>query len=147
MENDPSGPSIGKAKRAYFKAAEGVSLLSNHRCRIGCVVVNGHKIISSGHNSASKTHAFQAKLDKSFFGCECAGLLHAETDALIPLIRNGIDLSSASLYVYRTMKDGSIGMARPCPRCMSVIKKCGIKYINYTTYDGYASETVEVRSK
>lgn len=145
MSSDPSSPlQGGKAKGAYFRAAEGMSLLSDHRCRMGCVVVRGHRIISSGHNSASKRHAFQAKLDRKFFGCECAGYLHAETDALIPLIRNGVDLSNASLYVFRSMKDGSTGLARPCPRCMSVIKSCGIKVIHYTTPDGYATETIKL---
>lgn len=133
---------IGKSKKAYFNAAKSVSALSNHRCKIGCVVVSGHRIISSGHNSASKTHAFQAKIDKKFFGCECAGYLHAETAALLPLIKEGVDLKDSTIYVYRKMKDGKIGMARPCPRCMSVIKSCGIKNINYTTEDGFASETI-----
>lgn len=142
MDVDPSGPSLGKAKRAYFKAAESISQLSNHRCKLGCVVVNGHRIISSGHNSTDVTHGFQARLDKKFFGCECAGILHAETSALLPLIRDRVDLSRATIYVYRKMKDGSMGMARPCPRCMSVIKSCGIKYINYTTADGFASEVI-----
>lgn len=133
---------LSKTKRAYFNAAENVASLSNHRCKIGCVVVNKHRIISSGHNSNNKTHAFQARLDKKTFGCECAGLLHAETDALLPLIRNKIDLSGAIIYVYRQMKDGGRGMARPCPRCMSIIKDCGIKYINYTTESGFAEEVI-----
>lgn len=141
---DPIYPPLGGAKRAYFKAAEGISQLSNHRCKVGCVVVRGHRVISSGHNSASKTHAFQARLDKKFFKCECAGYLHAETDALIPLIKEGVDLSGASIYVYRKLKDGCMGMARPCPRCMSVIKRCGIRQINYTTPDGFASEVIEL---
>lgn len=134
---------IGKAKRAYFTAARGISEMSDHRCKIGCVVVRGHKIVSSGHNSSHKTHALQTKVDKEFFGCECAGYLHAETDALLPLIRNKVDLTSASIYIYRKMGDG-VGMARPCPRCMSLIKRCGIKQINYTTTDGFASEIISV---
>lgn len=133
---------LGKAKRAYFNAAQGVSTLSDHRCHIGCVVVNKHKIISSGHNSAQKTHAFQARLDKRTFSCECAGPLHAETDALLPLIKSRVDLSNASIYVYRSMRDGTQGMARPCPRCMSIIRSCGIKTINYSTADGFAEELV-----
>lgn len=137
-------PPWGGAKKSYFKAAKSMSELSDHRCKMGCVVVRGHRIISSGHNSASKRHAFQAKIDKKFFNCECAGYLHAETDALIPLIKEGADLSGASIYVYRTMRDGSVGMARPCPRCMGVIKSCGIKSINYSTPDGYACETIGV---
>lgn len=143
MEDGSSG--LSKTKKAYFKAAEAMSLLSDHRTKLGCVVVKNHKIISSGHNSWTKTHPFQAKIDKKFFGCECAGKLHAETDALLPLIKNGIDLTDASIYVIRKMNDGSNGMARPCPRCMSIIKKCGIKNINYTTGDGFAHEVVEVR--
>ena len=140
MPNDTD--TLGRSRRAYFRAAESVSTLSNHRCKIGCVVVRGHRIISSGHNSKDSVHAFQARIDKEYFNCECAGVLHAETDALLPLIKSKIDLNGASIYVFRRMKDGSLGMARPCQRCMKVIRKCGIKYINYTTYDGYASETV-----
>lgn len=140
MDSFPKG--VGKATRAYFDAAEGISALSDHRCKIGCVVVRGHRIISSGHNSQHKTHAFQTKIDKEFFGCECAGYLHAETDALLPLIRNKSDLSNVSIYVYRKMGNGNMGMARPCPRCMKMIKKCGIKTIYYTTQDGFASEVI-----
>ena len=144
MDSQIPSPPLGGAKKAYFKAAEGMTHLSDHRCKMGCVVVRSHRIISAGHNSASKSHAFQARIDKKFFGCECTGYLHAETNALIPLIKEGIDLKDATLYVYRKMKDGHSGMARPCPRCMSVIKKCGIKKINYTTPDGFASEIIEL---
>ena len=133
---------ISKKKSAYFKAARSISELSNHRCKIGCVVVSSHKIISSGHNSATNTHAFQARIDKKYFGCECAGYLHAETDALLPLIRNNVDLSKASIYIYRRMKNGGVGMARPCPRCMSIIKQAKIRDINYTTDDGFANEYI-----
>ena len=139
--DSPDG-SLSLTQRSYFKIAKTISDLSDHRCRVGAVVVHKHHIISSGHNSASKTHAFQARLDKRTFGCECAGLLHAETDALIPLMKRGADLSGASIFVYRQMRNGKQGMARPCPRCMSVIKSLGIKYINYTTADGFAEEVI-----
>lgn len=142
MKDVPSNLQIGRAKKAYFKAARNISKLSNHRCKIGCVVVNGHRIISSGHNSATKTHALQTKIDKEYFSCDCAGYLHAETDALISLINSGINLSRATVYVYRSMRNGEMGMARPCPRCMGLIKKLGIKKINYSTPEGFAEETV-----
>lgn len=142
IEDIPPFRHLSKSKRAYFKAAESIATLSNHRCKIGCVVVNGHKIISSGHNSADKTHPVQARLDKNMFKCECAGYLHAETDALIPLINNRIDLSKASIYVYRKMKNGEIGMARPCPRCIQILKQNGVRFINYSTNDGFAEEII-----
>lgn len=143
VKDGPLSSQIGGAKKAYFKTAKNISMLSNHRCKMGCVVVNGHRIISSGHNSATKTHAFQSKIDSHYFGCDCAGYLHAETDALLPLINSGVDLSRASIYVYRNMKDGEKGMARPCPRCMSIIKSVGIKKINYSTPDGFAEEIIQ----
>lgn len=133
---------IGEAKLAYFRAAESMSLLSNHKCKLGCIVVKGHKIISSGHNSSTKTHSIQTKIDTLYFGCDCIGSVHAEVDALIPLINQRVDLSQASIYVYRTTCDGTRGMARPCPRCMYVIKNLGIRKINYSTPDGFAEEVL-----
>lgn len=141
MENSNPLYDLSKSKRAYFRAAEAIASMSNHRCKMGCVIVSGHKIISSGHNSASKTHPLQNKIDKNTFKCECAGFLHAETDALIPLINNKTDLSKATLFVYRKM-GMKFGMARPCPRCMSIIKQCGIKFINYSTDKGFAEEII-----
>ena len=45
--------------------------------------------------------------------------------------------------MYREHKDGTLAMARPCSRCLAVIKSLGIRKIKYTTEDGYASETLE----
>lgn len=128
--------------KAYFKAAEAISKLSDHRCQIGCIIVNKHHIISSGNNTQHKTHAFQTKIDSKFFNCNCIGYLHAETDALIPLIKNNTDLSRATVYVFRKNRNNELALARPCPRCMSVIKSCGIKRLKYTTENGYAQETL-----
>ena len=52
---------------AFFRSAEAISKLSDHRYQIGCVIVNGHKLISSGCNTHTKKHAFQAQLDKDNF--------------------------------------------------------------------------------
>ena len=132
---------ITKTERSFFKAAKAVSELSDHpRHKLGCVVVLGHRIVSSGKNSNTKCHALQAKLDKEVLGCECPGLLHSEVDALRPLINNKVDLSRASVYVYRQHKNGTLGLARPCPRCMKLIKQCGIKKVYYTTEGGFANE-------
>ncbi len=131
---------LGKKDRSYFRIAATESILSDHRCRIGCVVVNNHHVIGTGHNSASDEHGFQVRLNKKFFNMENAGHKHAEIDALLPLIRQHIDLSAATLYVYRKNGLGKLAMSRPCPRCMSVIKECGIKKVKYTTPDGYAAE-------
>lgn len=133
---------LSKSHRAYFNAAKAVSELSDYKQKVGCVVVMGHTIISSGHNSHSKCHAVQAKLNKEKLGYECVGLVHAEVDALLPLLKRRTILSRASIYVYRQHKDGSVALARPCASCMSLIRELGIRNVYYTNEDGYSRETI-----
>lgn len=143
--NDPSQSQkyLSKTKQAFFRAAEAVSLLSDHRCQLGCVIVNNHRIISSGHNSESKQHGFQKRLDEKFFNDgRSKGCKHAEIDALLPLMSRRQDLSKATIYTFRRNRNGELTLARPCPRCMSVIRSLNIKYIEYTTDDGFASEVL-----
>lgn len=135
---------ISKTERAYFRAAKAVSELSDHRQPLGCVVVNKHKIVSSGFNSHLKCHRVQALIDSERFGVECPGRLHAEVATLLPLMHNGVDLSNATLYVYRAHKNGTLAMARPCEGCMRLIRELKIKRIRYTTDLGYAREDLEL---
>lgn len=129
-----------KRERAHFGAAKAVSELSDHRVHIGAVVTMGSRIISSGCNSQNRCHALQVKLDKEMFGCESHGPLHAEVDALLPLIRKGVDLSNAALYVYREHKNGVLACARPCARCEKLIRRLGITKIYFTTENTYKRE-------
>lgn len=135
---------ISKSERSYFNAAKSISKLSDHRCKIGCVVVKNHKIISSGHNSKTKFHAKQAIKDKKFFNDPHAlGPIHAEFDAINYLINQRVDLTNAQIYVYRENHNGELSMCRPCPRCMALIKSCGIKKIKYTGDNSFISEIIE----
>ena len=135
---------ISKSERSYYNAAKSIAKLSDHRCKIGCVVVKNHKIISSGHNSRTKFHAKQALTDKSFFNDPHAlGPVHAEFDAINYLINQHVDLSGAQVYIYRENHDGELAPSRPCPRCMALIKACGIKRIKYTGDDSFVQETIE----
>ena len=135
--------SLTRTEQSFFKAAESVSMLSDHRFKIGCIIVDKHRIISSGHNSNTKCHSVQAKIDTKFFNCFCTGKVHAETSAILPLLKGSEDYSRATLYTYRKHADGSLANARPCARCMQLIKDIGITRIKYTTDDGYATEYLE----
>lgn len=129
-----------KKDMTMFNVAKEMSNLSDHpQHHLGCVVVDKHRIISSGYNS-SKTHPIQKTIDDRRFGCDCAGKVHAETSALIPLIKQGYDLSNASIYIYREHKNGKLAMSKPCPGCMSLINLVGIKKIFYTIENGFAKE-------
>ena len=137
MKND-----ITKSERAFFRIAKNMSDLSDHKHKIGAAVVIKHRIVSTGVNSNTKCNAHQARLDMDMFGGLHFGKIHAETDALLPLIKNNIDLSDAAIFVYREHKNSNPAMARPCERCMKLIKSCGIKTIYYTTDDGVAIEKI-----
>ena len=130
-----------KTEKAMFQVAKSVSELSDHpQHKLGCVVLNKHRIISTGFNSKTKCHPIQSKIDTERFGEECKGCIHAETASLIPLIKDRVDLSKASIFVYRQHKDGTLAMARPCPGCESLIRACGIKKIFYSIENGYKME-------
>ena len=132
---------LTKTERAYFNAAKSVSELSNHnQYKLGCVVVRGHRIISSGCNSTTKCDPIQARLDTDKYGCECPGKVHAEISALLPFIKSKEDISGASIYVHRRHKNGVLAKARPCSTCEAVIKSMGIKKVYYTVENGYACE-------
>lgn len=134
---------LSKTEQSFFKTAQSLSMLSDHHCKIGCIIVDKHRIISSGHNSNTKCHPIQAQIDTKHFSCFCTGKVHAETSAIIPLLKTKEDYSRATLYTYREHKDGTLAMARPCPRCMELIKQIGITKIKYTTDNGYATEYME----
>lgn len=133
-----------KRERAHFGAAKAVSELSNHRCKIGAVVVLKHRIVSSACNSDCKTHPLQKRYNRYRFPEDTQHKCHAELLALVPLIKDGVDLSNASIFTYRQHKNGSLACARPCKSCMQLIKDCGIKKIFYTTDDGYAREDLKL---
>ena len=132
---------MSKTNKAFFRAAKTVSELSDYpKHKIGCVVVKGHRIISSSCNSATKCHPLQAKLDSEKYGVECPGRVHAEIAALLPLMRDKVDLNGASIYIFRQHKNGTLAMARPCSSCQKVIRQLGIKKVFYSIENGYAVE-------
>ena len=88
---------ITNSERAFFRIAKNVSDLSDHRYKIGAAIVIKHRIISTGTNSDSKCNAHQARLDMDTFGGLHFGKIHAETDALLPLIKNNVDILTKEL--------------------------------------------------
>lgn len=133
-----------KRERAYFGAAKAVSELSDHRHKIGAAVVLKHRIVSSACNSDCKTHPLQKYYNKYRFTGESPHKCHAELSALVPLIKDGVDLSSASIFVYRQHRNGVLACSRPCKSCMELIKDVGITKIFYTTEDGFAREDLKL---
>ena len=134
---------MSKADTFFKKAKDMAEISTFYRQHLECVVVYKNKIISAGLNS-NKTHPIQKRYNRiRFQECSCPDSLHAEIHALSQVAHLDIDWSRVSIYTYRKMKSREHGMARPCPSCMAYIKSLGIKEINYTTDDGFASERLD----
>ena len=133
---------LTKKHKAYFDMAKAMSKLSDHQqIQIGTVITYKHRVISSGHNS-TKTHPLQKKYNiYRFDDVSATHSLHSEMQALLPLIDDkNIDFSKVCLYNYRRRKDGKLGISRPCPSCMALIRELGIRHIYYTNESSYVHE-------
>lgn len=132
-----------------FKIAKNVSENANYTgctdVKIGCIVTYKGTILAKGFNT-DKTHTRQSYYNKwrytnnntKYFPCKG----HAELMALNKIKYLDIDFSKVHVYTYRERKNGELGLARPCPSCMALIKDMGVKNIHYTTDCGFAAERI-----
>lgn len=97
---------------------------------LAAAVVKSNKIIAFGYNQR-KTHPMQLRFARN----EQSIYLHAEIDAIKNALKEVSveDLSNCILYVVRTKKDFSEGLAKPCKGCKMAIATFGIKKVIYTT--------------
>jgi len=131
---------MNNKQKRFFKIAREVSLMSDFkRTKIGTVVVEKNRIISTGFNS-NKTSRVQKEYDRFRDIDDLTKYqpkVHAEVAALAPLInRPNINWKHVSIYIYRELKDGTVSCSKPCPACMKLIRELGIKKIYYTEWDG-----------
>jgi deoxycytidylate deaminase len=134
---------VNKKDRRYFKIAKAISKLSKFdKYRVGSILVLKHDVISTGYNKF-KTYPKQKLLNHHRFPDDdrFKGHIHSELDCL-KKIPEYVDLSNASLYIYRDNTHG-IQMSRPCDACMEEIKRRKIKCIYYTDNDGYYKEIIK----
>lgn len=134
-----------KEKR-MFNIAREVSYLSDfHGTRVGAVVVDGKRILSTGFNS-SKTRPLQHRYNiyRHFEDYNTSiPKSHAEVNALSPLIGKEIDWSRVDIYIYREKKNGERGCSRPCLGCAHLIKDLGIRNIYFIDEQGrYCKEKI-----
>jgi len=115
---------------SFMRLARNVSFHSQHRVRIGCVLVKNGKPISVGFNKM-RTHPIYKKVNHP--RAKYIQSLHAEMAAIISA---RTDLNGAVAYVYRERKDGSMGTAKPCPVCEMLLSEAGVKKVYYSTDNG-----------
>lgn len=129
-----------KRYEKFFNIAKEISRISDfQRAKVGAVVVENNRIISSGYSS-KKTSPLQHKYNayRHFDNPDkyTPPYIHAEIMALAPIMHQNHNWHKVSIYVYREKKDGTISCARPCEACMALIRKLGIRKIFYTNWEG-----------
>lgn len=119
----------------FFKLAKNASMFSDFpRQHIGAILVYKNRVIAVGWNT-TKENPIQKKYNqyRGFDTDVCVNSLHAEMMCLIKARKLNIEWSKASLFIYRSFKNGKNAIARPCEACMQAIKDYGIKNIYYTS--------------
>ena len=136
-------------KMRFFKEAKKESFLSDYDGQhLGAVAVYGDKIILAKAHNSNKTNTTQYfynryRIEQKSNIMSKPPRSHAECNLYRRIRFLDIDFSRVSVYIYRELKNGELGMARCCPACMAALKSLGIKKICYTTDDGYAEERIK----
>jgi len=107
----------------FFRLAQAISRTVPDRVKIGAVLTKNRKILSVGFNRMDKTHTAMDRLG-------CKKRLHAELSAVIGV--RWSDVQGAVLFLYRTMRNGKLGMSRPCCHCQIILRNAGIRRVYYT---------------
>ena len=109
------------------------------KAQVGAVLTKDTRIISIGYNGPpAGTHNCDEEWPES--GCprdsknSCSLALHAEENAILYAVKNGMNLSGSTLYVTLS----------PCISCARIIYSSGIKKVffkgSYATYKGLPSD-------
>lgn len=112
------------------KAIEVAKSSSYYPYKIGCVIFNKKRIISSGFNAVRSFSLINDKYKKYIESC------HAE-QAAIMRVRNKRKLWNASMIVIRINHYSEmISMAKPCENCMKSIRFFHIRDLYYSDSNG-----------
>ena len=103
----------------FFRLAEQAAWKSDHRVKIGAVLVQKGQVLNVGHNHVGKTNP---RYD---------WYVHAELDACLGIHRH--DLTGATVYLFRLNRLGTVLNCRPCGTCQTVLKELGVRAVCYTT--------------
>jgi tRNA(Arg) A34 adenosine deaminase TadA len=103
----------------------------------GCVAVSGGKIVGRGCNT-SRTYSKDGLIRNC---CSC----HAEVNVMRQCIKN--DRTKLTLYIVRVSSEGVIRNSSPCNMCINIMKAFSVKYIIYSTDEGWCKCKVNEYSK
>ena len=100
---------------------------------VGATIALGSRIISTGC-CTQKTHPRNPKIKRNSLSTQTCAEVKAAFRAIRKLPPEKI--KKCTIYVARSRRDGTMGMAKPCSHCMSFLREIGIRDIYYTTNSG-----------
>ena len=118
--------------------------------RLGSVIVYKGMPLALGWNT-TKTSPVQKEYNRAREGfdveasCIHTNSTHAEMLAMNKIANLDIDFSKVSIFVFRSHRDGTHGLARPCAACRQRMLDLGIKDCYFTTNskNGFGYERIE----
>jgi deoxycytidylate deaminase len=119
---------LTNAEQMHVRRALAVASTSTMRQRHGAVVAVGKRVLAVGVNT-SRSHPLACTHPQT------ESAFHAEV-AVLRQLRN-VDLSRATVFVGRLMRDGSPGLSKPCNYCQGAIDQAGVRHVVWTTNEGY----------
>jgi dCMP deaminase len=91
------------------------------RKHVGAVIVRDRTILSTGYNGSVRGLPHCDEVGHMMENGHCVATIHAEANALVQAARNGVNISSAAIYI----------TASPCWSCFKLIANAGITAIYY----------------
>lgn len=102
--------------------------------KVGAVLLNKNKVVTSATNLETKSHPLQARFAERV-GLHEKIYLHAEIAALVKC-KEECD----TIVVARVNPQDKLRMAKPCPICSLALEEAGVKKVHYTTDNGFLYE-------
>jgi dCMP deaminase len=110
---------LSKWDRRFIRIAEEVRLWSKDPgTKVGCVLVNERRILSTGYNGFPQTISddLERYIDREY---KLSVTVHAEANAILNAAKNGTKVEGSTLYV----------TFPPCSQCASAVIQAGVAQV------------------
>ena len=121
----------GESLPSILNLARKLAHISREDKRVGSIIALSGRVLGRGFNKYFSINNLSRKFFSNYLGHEVYNSIHAEIMALKNSYKSKI--RGATLYVCRIKKNGSLGLSKPCARCMNAIRELGISKIVYST--------------
>lgn len=120
---------MSKQIEYYFNILIAVcSKATCNRAKIGAIIIKNKSIIATGYNGAPRGLVHCDEKGHLLFHDHCVRTVHAEVNAILTAVRNGINIDDCEMYC----------LYKPCFRCMQILINSGIKNVYY--FNDYKDE-------